>query len=84
MEEIREHFGYSVDPKTEKFQEMLAQKEAEEKKLEKEKKRKERQAKQMAKLLTYTDATAAAGDAKASSAGDGQASKNKAAAQSSS
>ncbi|XP_043266708.1 growth arrest and DNA damage-inducible proteins-interacting protein 1 [Venturia canescens] len=51
MEEIRRHFGFKVDPKDERFQKMLLQKEKEEKKFRKEQKKKERAEKLMARLL---------------------------------
>ncbi|XP_063217875.1 large ribosomal subunit protein mL64 [Bacillus rossius redtenbacheri] len=50
MEEVRRHFGFKVDPRDERFQEMLAQKEKEEKKIAKEAKRKAREAKLLSSL----------------------------------
>lgn len=50
MEEVRRHFGFKVDIRDERFKEMLAKKEKEEKKLEKEAKRKAREEKELARL----------------------------------
>ncbi|XP_049783639.1 growth arrest and DNA damage-inducible proteins-interacting protein 1 [Schistocerca cancellata] len=50
MEEVRRHFGFKVDPRDDRFKEMLEKKEREEKKLAKEAKRKAKEAKAMAKL----------------------------------
>ncbi|KAJ8869483.1 hypothetical protein PR048_028474 [Dryococelus australis] len=50
MEEVRRHFGFKVDPREERFQEMLAQKEKEEKKMAKEAKKKAREAKLLSSL----------------------------------
>lgn len=52
VEDVRRHFGYNVDPKDEKFKEMLELKEKEEKKRAKEEKRKVKEAKIMAKLTS--------------------------------
>ncbi|CAG9858933.1 unnamed protein product [Phyllotreta striolata] len=51
VEEVKRHFGYTVDPRDAKFQEMLEQKEKEEKKAKKEERKKLREAKMMEKLL---------------------------------
>ncbi|XP_045463604.1 growth arrest and DNA damage-inducible proteins-interacting protein 1 [Harmonia axyridis] len=50
IEEVRKHFGYKVDPKDEKFKELLEKKEKEQKKLAKEARKKEREAKLLEKL----------------------------------
>ncbi|KAK9886049.1 hypothetical protein WA026_014833 [Henosepilachna vigintioctopunctata] len=50
IEEVRKHFGYKVDPKDDKFKELLEKKEKEQKKIDKEARRKEREAKLMEKL----------------------------------
>ncbi|XP_014209213.1 growth arrest and DNA damage-inducible proteins-interacting protein 1 [Copidosoma floridanum] len=42
LEEIREHFGFQIDAKDERFQEMLEQKEKEDKKRKKEEKKKKK------------------------------------------
>ncbi|PSN30352.1 hypothetical protein C0J52_25490 [Blattella germanica] len=42
VEEVRRHFGFKIDPRDDRFKEMLEQKEKEERKLAKEAKRKER------------------------------------------
>ncbi|GAB1604403.1 growth arrest and DNA damage-inducible proteins-interacting protein 1-like [Argonauta hians] len=52
LEEARQYFGYSVDPRDEKFKEMLAEKEAAEKKAAKQQKKAERLAKVTARLST--------------------------------
>ncbi|XP_067010299.1 large ribosomal subunit protein mL64 [Anabrus simplex] len=51
VEEVRQHFGYKVDPRDERFKELLEKKEKEEKKLAKEAKRKDKEAKALAKLM---------------------------------
>lgn len=51
IEEVRRHFGFTVDPKDERFQEMLAKKEKEQKKAMKEAKKLEREAKMVEKFL---------------------------------
>jgi len=51
MEEVRRHFGYTVDPRDERFKEMLAQKEKELKKEEKQAKIAEREKKALARLM---------------------------------
>lgn len=50
MEEVRQHFGYYVDPKDEKFQELLQKKEKEEKKAAKEAKKKAKQERMIAEI----------------------------------
>ncbi|XP_044766794.1 growth arrest and DNA damage-inducible proteins-interacting protein 1 [Coccinella septempunctata] len=52
IEEVRKHFGYKVDPKDDKFKELLEKKEKEQKKLAKEARKKEREAKLLEKLKT--------------------------------
>uniref|UniRef100_A0A182KFN3 Large ribosomal subunit protein mL64 n=1 Tax=Anopheles christyi TaxID=43041 RepID=A0A182KFN3_9DIPT len=54
VEEVRRHFGFKVDPRDERFQEMLAQKEREDRKKVKEAKRKEKEEKLMDKLQKKT------------------------------
>lgn len=54
IEEVRRHFGFNVDPKDERFKEMLQQKEKEDKKKMKEAKRKQKEEKMMAKLIDKT------------------------------
>ena len=51
MRDIHEYFGYWMDPKDPRFEVMLEQKNAEEKKAEKEKKRAEVQKKRIAEVL---------------------------------
>jgi hypothetical protein len=50
MEEVRRHFGYTVDPKDERFQEMLAKKEKEQKKAMKEARKLEKQKRTLDRL----------------------------------
>lgn len=52
IEEVRRHFGYTVDMRDDKFKEMLAQKEKEDKKAQKEARRKQKELKVMEKLIT--------------------------------
>uniref|UniRef100_A0A182M0B9 Large ribosomal subunit protein mL64 n=1 Tax=Anopheles culicifacies TaxID=139723 RepID=A0A182M0B9_9DIPT len=54
VEEVRRHFGFKVDPRDERFQEMLALKEREDRKKVKEAKRKEKEEKMMEKLQKKT------------------------------
>ncbi|XP_054735401.1 growth arrest and DNA damage-inducible proteins-interacting protein 1 [Anastrepha obliqua] len=54
IEEVRRHFGFKVDPRDERFKEMLEQKEREERKKQKEAKRKAKEDKMMAKLANNT------------------------------
>lgn len=51
IEEVRRHFGYKVDPRDERFKEVLEQKEKEDKKKQKEAKRKVNEQKLMSKLV---------------------------------
>ncbi|KAL1492243.1 hypothetical protein ABEB36_012722 [Hypothenemus hampei] len=51
IEEVRRHFGYTVDPRDERFQELLEKKEKEQKKQMKEARKKEKEAKLVKKLL---------------------------------
>ncbi|XP_056633288.1 growth arrest and DNA damage-inducible proteins-interacting protein 1 [Diorhabda sublineata] len=54
VEEVKRHFGYAVDPKDDKFKEMLEKKEKEQKKAMKAEKRKQKEAKMMNQVLkTY-------------------------------
>ncbi|KAL3269855.1 hypothetical protein HHI36_008913 [Cryptolaemus montrouzieri] len=55
IEEVRKHFGYKVDPKDDKFKELLEKKEKEQKKLAKEARKKEKEAKLMEKLNKKND-----------------------------
>ncbi|KAM7357387.1 growth arrest and DNA damage-inducible proteins-interacting protein CRIF [Cochliomyia hominivorax] len=54
IEEVRRHFGYKVDPRDERFKEVLEQKEREDKKKQKEEKRKAKEQKLMSKLVANT------------------------------
>lgn len=54
VEEVRRHFGFKIDPRDERFQEMLAQKEKEDRKKVKEAKRAEKEVKMMEKLKKKT------------------------------
>lgn len=56
IEEVRRHFGFKIDPRDERFKEMLEQKERAEKKAMKEAKRKVKEAKMIAKLQEKKDA----------------------------
>ncbi|XP_058062180.1 large ribosomal subunit protein mL64 [Anopheles bellator] len=60
VEEVRRHFGFKVDPRDERFQEMLAQKEREDRKKVKDAKRKEKEDKMMEKLQKKTEELEAA------------------------
>lgn len=51
IEEVRRHFGFNVDPRDDRFKEMLEQKEREEKKKQKEAKRKAKEDKMMARIV---------------------------------
>ncbi|CAH0552080.1 unnamed protein product [Brassicogethes aeneus] len=55
VEEVRRHFGYTVDPRDEKFKEMLEKKEKEQKKQMKEARKKEKQEQMLGKLLKKKD-----------------------------
>lgn len=48
---MRRHFGFKIDPRDERFQELLEQKEKEERKKAKEAKKKARQQHAMARLV---------------------------------
>ncbi|XP_062562925.1 large ribosomal subunit protein mL64 [Armigeres subalbatus] len=54
VEEVRRHFGFRIDPRDERFQEMLAQKEKEDRKKVREAKRKEKEVKMLDKLKKKT------------------------------
>nr|XP_022904238.1 growth arrest and DNA damage-inducible proteins-interacting protein 1 [Onthophagus taurus] len=51
IEEVRRHFGYTVDPRDERFKEMLVKKEKEQKKQMKEAKKKVKEAKYVERLI---------------------------------
>uniref|UniRef100_A0A1B0CJY1 Large ribosomal subunit protein mL64 n=1 Tax=Lutzomyia longipalpis TaxID=7200 RepID=A0A1B0CJY1_LUTLO len=51
VEEVRRHFGFKLDARDERFKELLAQKEKEDKKKQKEARKKAREEKTIAKLL---------------------------------
>ncbi|XP_053684868.1 growth arrest and DNA damage-inducible proteins-interacting protein 1 [Sabethes cyaneus] len=55
VEEVRRHFGFKIDPRDERFQEMLAQKEKEDRKKVKEAKRKEKEVLMLEKLKKKTE-----------------------------
>ncbi|KAI8116927.1 hypothetical protein FF38_02964 [Lucilia cuprina] len=57
IEEVRRHFGYKVDPRDERFKEVLEQKEREDKKKQKEAKRKAKEQKLMSKLVEKSAAS---------------------------
>lgn len=57
IEEVRRHFGYKVNPKDERFQEMLLQKEKEERKKAKELKKKQREEMLLAQFLEKSKKT---------------------------
>lgn len=50
IDEVRRHFGFKLDPKDERFQEMLAKREKEQKKLEKQAKREAKEKLMLVKL----------------------------------
>ncbi|XP_026468145.1 growth arrest and DNA damage-inducible proteins-interacting protein 1-like [Ctenocephalides felis] len=56
VEEVRRHFGFKLDPRDEKFQEMLAQKEKADRKQQKELRRQAREAKIAANLINQQNA----------------------------
>ncbi|GLV37993.1 CR6-interacting factor [Carabus blaptoides fortunei] len=58
IEEVRRHFGFKIDPRDERFKEMLDQKERAEKKALKEAKRKVKEARMIAKLQEQKNTTA--------------------------
>lgn len=51
VEEVRRHFGYTMDVRDEKFKEMLALKEKEDKKTQKEARKKQKEMKMLEKLI---------------------------------
>jgi Growth arrest and DNA-damage-inducible proteins-interacting protein 1 len=51
IEEVRRHFGYTIDPRDERFKEMLELKEKEQRKALKESKRQAKETKLMSKLI---------------------------------
>lgn len=53
VEEVRRHFGYKIDPRDERFREVLEQKEKEEKKRMKEERRKMKDIRTMAKIIAH-------------------------------
>lgn len=50
MEEVRRHFGFKLDPRDERFQEMLAKREKEQKKQEKQARKEARENKMIAQI----------------------------------
>ncbi|PZC70377.1 hypothetical protein B5X24_HaOG217180, partial [Helicoverpa armigera] len=50
VEEVRRHFGFKLDPRDERFQEMLAKREKEQKKLEKQARKEAKEKVMIAKL----------------------------------
>lgn len=58
VEEVRRQFGFKVDARDERFQELLAQKEKEDKKKQKEAKRKQKDERMLAKLQETTEVAA--------------------------
>lgn len=50
VDEVRRHFGFKLDPRDERFQEMLAKREKEQKKLEKMARKEAREKQMIAKL----------------------------------
>lgn len=54
IEEVRRHFGYTVDPRDERFKEVLEQKDREERKKEKQAKREAKENKLISKLSSTT------------------------------
>lgn len=50
MEEVRRHFGFKLDPRDERFQEMLAKREKEQKKAERLAKKEAKEKMMIAKL----------------------------------
>lgn len=57
IEEVRRHFGFTIDPKDDRFKEMVAAKEKEQKKKDKLAKQEEREKKAIAKLMSKHDIT---------------------------
>lgn len=62
IEEVRRHFGFNVDPRDERFKELLEQKEKEDKRKQKEVKKKAKEEKMMAKLVEKTSKLDSNGD----------------------
>lgn len=58
VEEVRRHFGYTVDPRDERFKELLEKKEKEQRKMQKEARKKAREEEMVKKLMTKHKATA--------------------------
>lgn len=52
IDEVRRHFGYTIDSRDERFKELLDTKEKEQRKALKESKRKEKESKLIAKMVT--------------------------------
>ncbi|XP_037935802.1 growth arrest and DNA damage-inducible proteins-interacting protein 1 isoform X2 [Teleopsis dalmanni] len=55
IEEVRRHFGFKLDPRDDRFKEMLEQKEKEDKKKQKEARRKSKEDQMVAKLLQKSE-----------------------------
>lgn len=55
IEEVRRHFGYTVDPRDDKFKEMLEKKEKEQKKAMKEARKKAKEEQLVTKILAKQD-----------------------------
>jgi len=55
VEEVRRHFGYTVDPREERFQELLAKKEKEDKKKQKEARKIEKEKRVLEKLQARSE-----------------------------
>lgn len=51
IDEVRRHFGYTIDPRDDRFKELLATKEKEQRKAIKVSKRQDKETKLMSKLL---------------------------------
>jgi len=62
LEEVREHFGFKIDTKDERFQEMLAQKEKEDKKRKKEERKKKKAEKMLARMAATIEQQNAKGE----------------------
>lgn len=52
IEEVRAHFGFTVDPKDDRFKELLDKKEKEQKKADKEARKKAREEQLLTKMLS--------------------------------
>lgn len=59
IEEVRRHFGYTLDPRDEKFKEMLEKKEKEQKKAMKEARKKAKEEQIVTRILAKKDETKA-------------------------